>query len=881
MRRVATKLLTPPMRPGHVPRERLLRLLEGALTRPLTLLTAPAGFGKTTLVGGWLHQTAARSAWLSLDEDDDVPGRVLDYLVEAIAGLDEAAAASARTLLESSGQSASVPAVITTLVNDLAAPGPDLVLVVDDFDVITQPEILDAAAYLIDHCPPRLHLVVLCRQELGLPLARWRATGVAAEIGAAQLRFSADEAAELLSTLSGTPVEADAAAALHRRTEGWAAGLQLFGIGLRGGTPTAPSAQPVRFAAGDRYVFDYLADEVLRNQPADLRDFLRRTSILEALTPSLCDTVTGRADSDLVIRHLERANLFLSPIDRTGQWHRYHGLFADYLRAELAEQPGEPARTHRKAAEWYAQHDQPAETIKHAVAAGDVELAVGTVRSVVEAEIRRGELVTVLSWLNRLPDDDVRARPDLAGFKGWLLYLGGRVDEAQSYADIADATMPADAPATDRAMLNTFQSYLALTRGRPARAAELATEALQQLGDSTSFFRAAAMGVLGQARRLTGDRRGAIEVLRAAVRLGERSGNPLSTLEATGYLAPLLYVQGRLREAVVLCQDALRGHTGPGGSPLPMAGLAEVPLGTLLYERDELQDAKRHLTDGIARCEQLGTTSYALLGLRTLARLQVAIGQPDDGFRSLLAARRHADAAEDHRRARLVLATVAELHLRTGNVTGAADTLREISGERPSTSDYELLTAARLQIAQNQAAAALDDLQAIESRALDEGRDGSLVAILTVTARARAALGDHDAARDQLARAIELAAPDGYRRTLLDEGPQLLALLRDVRSTAPEFVTDLLARAPATRPGTTRRPRELRPTADAGVVESLTETQHRILTLIATGMSNQQVADKLYITVGTTKWHLNQIYSRLQVRNRTEAVARARQLQYI
>lgn len=875
MRRVATKLLTPPVRPGQVPRERLLQLLDGALTRQFTLLTAPAGFGKTTLVSGWLHRTTARSAWLSLDEDDDVPGRVLDYLVEAIAGLDEAAAASARTLLESSGQSASVPAVITALVNDLTAPGEDLVLVVDDFDVISQPEILDAAAFLVDHCPPRLHLVVLCRQEPGLPLARWRAEGVAAEIGAGQLRFSTDEAAALLSTLSGSPVDADAAAALHRRTEGWAAGLQLFGIGLRDGTSAAAAAPPVRFGAGDRYVFDYLADEVLRNQPADLRDFLRRTSILEALTPSLCDAVTGRTDSDRVIRRLERANLFLSPIDGSGQWHRYHGLFADYLRAELAEQPGEPAQTHRQAAAWYAEHDQPAETIKHAVAAGDVELAVRTVRSVAEAEIRRGELVTLLSWLNRLPDDDVRARPDLAGFKGWLLYLSGRVDEAQSYADIADATMPADAPATDRAMLNTFQAYLALTRGHPARAAELATEALQQLGESTSFFRAAAMGVLGQARRLTGDRRGAIDVLRAAVRLGERSGNPLSTLEATGYLAPLLYVQGRLREAVVICEDALRGHTGP------MAGLAEVPLGTLLYERDELPDAKRHLTDGIARCEQLGTTSYALLGLRTLARLQVAIGEPDDGFRSLLAARRQADAAEDDRRARLVLATVAELHLRTGNVAAAAQALREISGERPSTSDYELLTTARLQIAQQQAAAALDALQAIETRAVDEGRDGSLVAILAVSARARSALGDGAPAHDLLARAVELAAPDGYRRTLLDEGPQLLGLLRDVRSTAPEFVTDLLGRAAPARPAANRRRRELRTTADAGVVESLTDTQHRILSLIATGMSNQQVADKLYITVGTTKWHLNQIYGRLQVRNRTEAVARARELQFI
>jgi LuxR family maltose regulon positive regulatory protein len=865
VRVVTTKLLVPPARPSQVARARLLRLLDGALSRPLTLVTAPAGFGKTTLVATWLRTVAPATAWLSLDEDDDVPGRFLEYLVAA---LDPDG--SARTLLDSG--SASMPAVVAALVNDLAAEATELVAVLDDVHLLHEPEILDALTFLVEHCPPGLHLVFACRDEPELPLSRWRGRGVLVEIGAAQLRFSADEAAVLLDTLTGRDVDPAVVASLYRRAEGWAAGLQMLGIGLRDGT--AAPGPAVSYRAGDRYVLDYLADEVLRGQPADVRDFLLRTSVLDELTPSLCDAVTGRSDSARVIRRLERANLFLTPVDDAGEWHRYHGLFADYLRGELA--PDVAAESHRRAADWYSFRGLPAETIRHAVAGGDLGLAIATVRSVAEDQVRRGELASLLSWLNRLPDEAVRAYADLAGFKGWLLYLAGRIDEAESYARTADAVMPADAPVGDRAMLRTFQAYLALTRGDPGRAAELATAALDLLGDSTSFFRAAAMGVLGQARRLTGDRRGAIQVLREAVRLGERSGNALSTLEATGYLAPLLYVQGQLREAVLLCEEALRRAADANGRPVPMAGLAEVPLGTLLYERDELDTARRHLVDGIARCEQLGTTSYTLLGLRTLARLHIARNAPDEGFRALVAARRQADAAEDYRRARLVVATAAELHLRCGNPRAAERALREITGDQPSSSDYEQLTLARLLIAQDRPKPALDVLSAIEDRATAEGRDGSLVAILVVTALARQAIADTSSAREHLAHAVELAAPEDYRRTFLDEGAPLVPLLREVRSTSTAFVTDLLNRAvPTSAP---RKPSELRVVDGVGVVETLTETQARILALIATGMSNQQVADKLFITVGTTKWHLNQIFGRLQVRNRTEAVARAREL---
>lgn len=863
MQLVATKLVTPPGRPDLVPRANLRRLLDRALHQRLTLVTAPPGFGKTTLVSGWLRDLPVRSAWLMLDEDDDQPGRFLDYWLAAVAEL--GAGGSAGQLLMAGPQS--VPAVVTSLVNDLAELPDDAVLVLDDFHLIAEPEILDAVSFLVEHCPPRLHLVLVSRHEPDLPLARWRGRGYVYDLGSVQLRFTADEAGLLLRTVAGHAVEEKTVAALNSRAEGWAAGLQMLGIGLRDGARPASS---VSYRSGDRYVLDYLAEEVLRDQPADVRDFLLRTSILDQLSAKLCDAVTGRADSAAMLRRLERANLFLAPLDDRYEWYRYHGLFADYLRREL--DPAEAVRCHHAAAEWFAVHDLPAATIKHAVAAGDHDLAIRIVRQVAEPQIRRGQLAPLLAWLNRLPDDVVRGQPDLAGYKGWLLYLAGRVEDAESYARIAEDGIPADAPAADRAMLATFQAYLALTRNEPAVAAELATSAVDALGDSTLFFKAAAMGALGQARRLLGDRRGAIEVLRAAVRLGERSGNALSALESTGYLAPLLYVQGRLREAVALCEDALSAHRDDAGQLLPIAGLAEAPLGTLLYELDDLPAAEKHLRDGIARCEQLGTTSYALLGLRTLARLHIVKGQTGEALRSLTAARRQAEAAEDSRRARLVIATIAELHLRNGNPAAAEQALAEIAGGQRSSSDYEDLTRARLFLAKGRPRDALDVLAPIEARATSQGRDGSLIAILVATALARRALGEPT--RDLLTRAVELAAPDGYRRTFLDEGSALLPLLREIRGSA--FADELVSRLGRTP----RRARsaELLTVDGVGVVEPLTDTQRHILRLIATGMSNQQVADKLFITVGTTKWHLNQIFGRLQARNRTEAVARAREL---
>jgi LuxR family maltose regulon positive regulatory protein len=875
MERVAAKLLIPPSRPGRVVRKRLLSQFHAALDRPLTLVTAPPGFGKTTAVSSWLAQVRARVAWLTLDDHDDVLDRFLDYLFAAVAALNEPAAAAGRSLLESSGQSASAPGMVAALVNDLMDVDDELILVLDDFHLINDTEILDAVTFLVDHCPPRLHVILLSRREPLLPLARWRAAGLVGEIGTAQLRFTADEAAALVHSIAGAAVGRDIATQLQRRAEGWAVGLQLFAIGLRDGTAPSPPSGAVTFRLGDRYVFDYLA-EVLRGQPADVQEFLHATAVLDAFTPALCDAMLDRHDSAEKIEHLERANMLLEPLDNRGHWHRYHSLLAEHLRTEL--DPAQAREAHRRAAAWYAEHGFPDDTIRHSVAAGETALAVRTVRSVVDDHVRRGELAAVLGWLNRLPDAVVRSHGDLAGFKGWLLYLAGRQDDAETYAAIADAQMDDDSPPADRAMLRTFQAYLALTHGEPHQADMLAEGALDLLGESTSFFRAAAMGALGQARRLAGDRRGAIEVLRAAVRLGERSGNPLSALEATGYLAPLLYVQGRLREAVVLCEEAVRRQTEASGPSAPMVGLVEVPLGTLLYERDELDGAKQHLVDGIARCEQMGTTSYTLLGLRTLGRLDVAQGAVDDGFRALLAAGRQADAAEDHRRARLVIATTAELHLRTGNTAAAEDTIHELGAEQRSTSDYEQLTRARLEIARGRPSAALNRLAVLDQRALPEGRNGSRVAILVLIARAQAALHNHDAARAVLAEALQLAAGDGYRRTFLDEGPALLGLLRDARSSAPSFVADLLTRF---RGSAAPLPAAMHTPDHGGVIQPLTDTQRRILSLIGTGMSNRQVADELFITVGTTKWHLNQIYGRLQARNRTEAVARARELQLL
>jgi LuxR family transcriptional regulator, maltose regulon positive regulatory protein len=885
---LTTKFLIPPRRLDWVIRPRLTRRLDQGLQRRLTLISAPAGFGKTTLVASWLHglanrqQTAPRLGWLSLEEDDNDLVRFLSYFIAAWQTIDAGMGQTARQLLE-------MPRVpqphhlMTLLINDLARLPEPSILVLDDYHVINHPELQSAVAFFLDHLPPHCQVVMATREEPSLPLPRLRARSEVLEIRLQDLRFTREETAAFLKRTMGLALTADEAQALENHTEGWVAGLQMAALSLRG-RPVPPGSDAAAleidgfdsFGGGQRDIIDYLAAEVLRQQAPEICAFLRQTAILDRFNASLCDGVTGHKDSQAMLAHLERANLFLIPLDDQRQWYRYHHLFADFLRTELSDP--EQRALHSKASRWHEAHGFMPEAIKHALAARDYVTAVRLIRLGAEEACTAGKYNTLLSWVNALPEKVVRAHSDLLVHKGWILYLRGEIVTGEAYAALAVENQRDDDLPLHRGMLLGFRAYLAINRDEPQQAVSFAQRALTLLSESESFYRTTALSHLGQAERLTGDRQAAIHTLRQAIALGQKLGHHLPVLEALGYLTLLLNQQGKLREAILSCEQAACRYLDAQGHPVPVAGLVYVPLGTLYYEMNDLAKAYHYLTTGIALCQQMGTVYYALVGQRTLAKLYYAKGDVEGMWETLAAARELATHSENARRIRRISAITAELQLRQGITAAAVHTLADLPPRPGDRTEQENLTYARLLLAQGQAQAAQELLKEIELSAQQRGRLSSLISIYLLQALTHQTQNHTGKALECLEQALCLAAPEGYRRVFLDEGQAVAALLAQSQHVAPAFVSSLLkafSRQPAS---------EFASTAAGNLtllaqplIEPLSETQLNILRLVADGLSNRDIAAKLAITEGTTKWHLNQVYGKLNVCSRTQAVAQARQ----
>ena len=881
---LTTKLHVPPARQDWIYRPRLLARLDEGLRRKLTLVSAPAGFGKTTLVASWLHGLGERLpppprvGWLSLDEDDDKPLRFAAYLIAAGRKLDAGVGQTAMSLLEAP-QPPAFEHLTTLLLNDLAELGGPAVLVLDDFHLLSSREVLATATFFLEHLPPQLHLILSARDEPNLPLARWRGQGQVAELRLEDLRFTREETAAFLARTIDVPVSDELVAALESRTEGWIAALQMAALAMRGGQrrggAESATADVRDLAGAARDVIDYFGAEVLRQQPPAVRIFLRQTSILDRLSAPLCDAVTGQHESRAMLGQLAQANLFLIPLDDYRRWYRYHPLFADFLRSELSAT--EQRALHRRASEWYETHGFPPEAIKHALAAQDLDAAERLIRSCKEETFSRGGFSTLLAWLDALPDEVVRARSDLAADKAWILSLRGEVAAAEEYAAAAMQTERADDPPVERGMLLGFRAHLAIQRGDPAQGLELGRAALALLGNTKSFFRTTALSHLGQAQRLVGDRQAAIETLRQAVTVGHLLGHHLITLEALGVLTLLLYEQGQLREAIVLCQQAAGQYVDERGKPLPMTGLVLIPLGTLYFESNQLDRAESQLREGIALSQQLGTVYYTLLGLRTVARLQHVRGEIEAGWQTLAVARQLAVQSQSPRRVRMVDAVLAELRLRQGQLAAAAPVLAGLPPTAAERSHAENLAVARLLWMQGRLPEAKRLLAEVEASARRQGRLGTLVAVHVLRALSEKGKQRSAEALDHAAEALSLGAQTGNVRPLYDDAAELAALLAERRQAAPELADAVLAAAALAAPSAAAVPdATMGLAANQALAEPLSGTQLSVLRLVAEGLSNQEVANRLGITLGTTKWHLNQIYGKLGVASRTQAVAHAR-----
>jgi LuxR family maltose regulon positive regulatory protein len=884
-----TKLYIPPPRPNLVPRPRLIeRLDEGLrLGRKLALISAPAGFGKTTLSTEWLYskdrEVSSRSvAWLSLDEGDNDPARFFNYLTAALRQLDEDVGQATQSLL-GSPQMPPTESLATTLINDIAAIPNPFVLVLDDYQLIHNTPIHDALAFLLDHQPPHMHLLIATRTDPPLSLPRLRVRGHMTEIREDDLRFTEEEAETFLNQALGLALDAEKVAALEARTEGWIAGLQLAALSMQNQEDIAGFVNA--FSGSNRHVIDYLAEEVLAQQPEEIRDFLHQTSILDRFCASLCDAVIKADDSadrptdqspprsfdesQSTLERLERQNLFLVPLDDRREWYRYHRLFADFLHSEI--DPAQASNLQVRAARWFEAHGLMPEAAKHALASKSTDEAVRIVVPAAYEALRNGELVTILGWLNALPDEAVRANSWLASFKAWSLIATGQSESGESYIQSAEATLGPDASPLDRGRVLSLRCPLA----EPADKIRIAQEALDMIGDADPLSRGNTLFMLGDAQDAVGDVVGAVETFREAYQVAQQHGFDIIAAAALGHLAISLNEQGRRREAVAVCQQGAAQYVDAQGRPLPITGLIHIVLGELAYEANDLDQAHHYIQAALELGKQSALTIVVLYATEALAKVQYALGNEEKALATIQETQRLARRLGDHMSADADAALEADLRLRQGDILFAerwAESAAFPTGKFPHVTDrHEFPTYARLLLAQGHPEKARALLTQREGLAKEDGRHRSLITIHILQALTEHMLGHEAAALTYLERALRLAALEDYARAFLEEDPTLAQLLPHARHVAPGFVDKLLTAFGAAPPP----PRTLR------LVEPLSERELQVLRLMVADLSAPEIAEELVIAASTVRSHIKNIYGKLNAHSRYEAVERARELDLI
>jgi LuxR family maltose regulon positive regulatory protein len=894
---LATKLYLPRLQPGFVPRPRLAAQLDEALARDLILVCAPAGFGKTCLLAEWARRGQRPVAWLSMDSADNDPARFWRHVV---AGLDPLCPGFS----EPAGQLLGPPpppsfeGLAAALINELAARRDPVLLVLDDYHLIDSPMVHASVGFLLEHRPLSLRLVLSSRTDPPLPLARLRGRGQLAELRAADMRFSLEEAAALLSEALGPDVPEAAVAALAARTEGWVAGLQLAALSLRGHAD--PAGFVASFSGSHRYVLDYLTEEVLDRQPAEVRGFLLETSVLDRLSGALCDAVTGRSDGQAMLEQVERANLFLMPLDEVRGWWRYHHLFADLLRARLQQQPERIAVLHRNAAAWLEEHGLADEAIRHALAAGDTAWAARLIERHFDALFfQRGEGATVQRWLAAIPAEIGSSRLALAG---------GRLEAARQLLDAAERAQAGTAgvegepfgPSADRgnwlvnvpAAVTTQRAYLAALRGDAEGAAAFASQALAVIGDDEWMLASHARGYLSLAEWMRGRLTEAEQLLSSIITQWRAAGERALAVRGCHHLGQIQRAQGRLDAALGTYQQAVDIAAVPGRPHLPAAGAGYVGMAEVAYQKGELAAALRHLTDGISLARQSDHTQPLANGLVTLAWIRQAQGDVAGALAAMDEAGQVGASGDVASLLNPAPAQWARLLLAQGDTSAAAQWASsrglDLDAERGYPMEPEYLALARVLLAQALPGQALRFLERLRTSAAAAGRTGSLIEIQALQALALAARGDEAAALTALAQALILAYPQGYLRVFADEGPPMATLLgrliaarRADQGQARDIPLGYLGRlARSFAQGTAAtQPNAAQPTPVApGLVEPLSQREIEVLRLLAAGYPNQQIARELVVSLHTVKKHVSHVLSKLGAANRTEATARAREL---
>jgi LuxR family maltose regulon positive regulatory protein len=869
-----TKLRTPPVRPELVPRPRLIERLNAELeldnrfVRKLTLVCAPAGYGKTTLISAWLTGQHRAYSWLSLEEGDNDPARFMAYLLAALRTVDARMGQAAEAALRGP-QPPSSETLLTVLLNDIAARPDPFLLVLDDYHCIQTLSIHQQLAFLLEHQPPQMHLVIATREELPLPLSRLRARGQVADIRQADLSFTPEEASDFLLRTMHLRLSPTDAAALHQRTEGWIAGLQLAALSLQASDDVQQSVQS--FAGSHRYILDYLMDEVFERQTPGVGDFMLRTCILERFNAPLCDALVERQDSDRVLRTLEDANLFIVPLDESRQWYRYHQLFADLLRHRLdLEKQYDLALLHRRASEWFADNGFATDAVHHALAAADWPRATALISPLAGNLLKQGQTATLLRWFRTLPENAVCADLQLCLNFAWALILTEQFGAAGPYLARAEQAAVQSGARFVLGQVAVAKAYIARARGDHDQVIALSEQALELVPPDEGTARSVLLVNLGMAQFYRGHLGKAAEAFSAAEQAGRTSGNEYARWTAAIFLNRIRIAQGKLRQAA----EAGREIVQQGGH-LPIVALAYYDLSRLHLEWNDLAAAADCVAQGIELSRRGGGVEFTGAGYLVSALIRVAQHDVPAAQAALREAERlleHPDISPSTRLYSLachIWVALAQDDLKAATLAGERSPTFENAG---SVGDYLflMLAQAQLALAQGRRVLAAERLAALRATALQKGfrNVATQACVLQALAAPNRAEG-----LAFLSEALAEAEPEGYVRTLVSPGESMAVLLRAAaaRGSASPYVRHLLAALAISAP-------EPRLAAAPALIEPLSDRELQVLCLLAEGQTNQEIAHRLYMSVNTVKTHLKNIYGKLGAKNRAKAGARAREL---
>ncbi len=907
---LTTKLYIPALLSRLVSRSRLIEQMDAGASRKLTLVSGPAGFGKTTLVAEWAHRAQRPVAWLSLDENDNDLSRFLNYLVAALQGIDKSVGVDVRSALRAP-QTPRVEPLLTVLINDISAVEGPFTLILDDSHTISSAAIHNALAFLANHQPPQMHLVVVGRVDLPLPLARLRAQGQLTEIRTPELRFTQAEVASFLNDLMGFDLSPTDIAALGARTEGWVASLQLAALSLQGRQDRDEFI--AAFSGSHRYIIDYLMDEVMSRQPEGIRSFLRQTSILDRLCAALCDaTLDVKAPtSRQILNGLEAANLFLVSLDNERHWYRYHQLFRDFLGQRLHEQePSRVTELHNRASGWYEHAGFVDEAIKHAAAAEDFGRVANMIAGRADAFWAQGKHNRLLEWLETLPDEELYSRPQLGVFHAWCLFANGQHSAAEQSLLAAERALastgdrvfvgsPKDrrahlSKANLRGRLATIRAFMASFRGDVPAIIKSAQEAHEMLAEQDAAWRCAAALSLGDAHSLKGDMIATNRALTDALKASKAAGSVYLELIARAKLTHSQWLQGGLQHAVDNCHEALRLASEGGFPQTAMEGLLCAVLAEILCELDDLDSAIHYAKTGVNLTELGSAVGMRVEGYLSLGRVLFVIGDLASAAETFAKLERLIQESDLRPWTQsLMEAWKARVWLAQGRLDAASQWVTErrlsVDNELSYLCETEHITLARILVAQDRIDEAIKLLDRLLEAAEKGGRIARMIDILVIQASSLQAQGDTAHATAILERALSLAKPGGFIRVFINEGGPMAELLRHAasRGITPAYVNRLLTAftfetqrpsAAGTQPQGTKDKMRSSAVQLLPLAEPLSERELEVLRLMAAGLKYKEISDQLFISLNTVRFHVKNIFGKLAVHNRAQATDTAKAL---